>query len=96
MLFKNLEGLRLKGTWKSSSIYDVKLFINVFLNLIKKPYNYFENSEGKIIIKLHYSEKFLDLSTEILDGDYKDQKSVALNFPLSMNIEFPLFLFIDF
>ena len=52
---------------------------------MKKPFDFFENTEGKVYMKLNYYNFTLNATLQILDGYYKDKKMVEFQLILFKN-----------
>lgn len=57
----------------------------MFSYFLKKPFNFFEKTEGKIYMKLNYHNFTLNTSIQILDGNYKDKKMTEISLVLFKN-----------
>lgn len=86
---KKLDDYVFVGRWESSSIYDVFIIFLTFLNEnSQNPFNYFENSDGKVLFRFQFQDQALNLTIEFLDGYYFDKKRTEIFLTLS-ELKFP-------
>ena len=94
-VLKKLDDFVFVGRWESSSIYDVPLLFRIFKRKIfQTPFNYFENSDGKVLFRFQFQDQVMNLTIEFLDGYYFDKKRTEIFLTLS-EPKFPQYNFIS-